>query len=79
MRAIIEVADVLDANWPQVEQSASINKWQLRTLGAVKRCRTAALGSHKTAVSVVTTYVSVTIAAVTATAQNARGQKKKSG
>ena len=41
-----EVADVLDAHWPQVEQSATINSWQLRTLGAVKRCRTAALGSH---------------------------------
>lgn len=46
MKARLEVADVLEANWPQVEQSANINKWQLRTLGAVKRCRTAALGSH---------------------------------
>lgn len=46
MKALLEVADVLDANWPQVELSAHINKWQLRTLGAVKRCRTAALGSH---------------------------------
>jgi hypothetical protein len=41
-----EVADVLDAHWPQVEQSATINSWQLRTLSAVRRCRTAALGSH---------------------------------
>jgi hypothetical protein len=41
-----EVADVLDAHWPQVEQSRSINSWQRRTLSAVRRCRTAALGSH---------------------------------
>jgi len=41
-----EVADVLDAHWPQVEQLATINSWQLRTLSAVRRCRTAALGSH---------------------------------
>ena len=46
MRAMIEVADVPGANWPQVEQSANINKWQLRTLSAIRRCRTAALGSH---------------------------------
>ena len=46
MRAKIEVADVLDAHWSQVEQFPSINSWQLRTLSALRRCRTAALGSH---------------------------------
>jgi len=46
MKPAIEVADVLDAHWPQVEQWPSINGWQLRTLSAVRRCRTAALGSH---------------------------------
>jgi len=46
MRPAIEVADVLDAYWLQVEQSANINSWQLRTLGAVMRCRSAAMGSH---------------------------------
>jgi hypothetical protein len=46
MKAAIEVADVLDAHWPQVEQSSAINSWQLRTLSALRRCRTAALGSH---------------------------------
>ena len=46
MMAKPEVADVLDAHWPQVEQLATINSWQLRTLSAVRRCRTAALGSH---------------------------------
>lgn len=46
MKARLEVAHLLEANWPQVEQSTAINSWQLRTLSAVKRCRTAALGSH---------------------------------
>jgi hypothetical protein len=46
MKPAIEVADVLDTHWPQVEQSPAINGWQLRTLSAVRRCRSAALGSH---------------------------------
>ena len=46
MRPVIEVADVLEAYWSQVEQSANINSWQLRTLGAVMCCRSAAMGSH---------------------------------
>lgn len=46
MIAKMEVADVLDAYWSEVEQSATINSWQLRTLSALRRCRTAALGSH---------------------------------
>jgi len=46
MKALYEVADVLKAHWPAVENSAQINGWQLRTLGAIKRCRTADLGGH---------------------------------
>ena len=46
MKTRLEVACLLEANWPQVEQSSRINSWQLRTLSAVKRCRTASLGSH---------------------------------
>ncbi len=41
------MADVLRIHWPQVEQHPKVNSWQLRTLGAVKRCRTAELGGHK--------------------------------
>jgi hypothetical protein len=41
-----QIADVLEAHWLQVQQSSSFNTWQLRTLDAVKRCRTAALGGH---------------------------------
>lgn len=40
-----EVADVLNAHWSDV-QRGKFNTWQLRTLDAVKRCRTAALGTH---------------------------------
>jgi hypothetical protein len=46
MKPAIEVAAVLEAHWPQVGQSPAINRWQLRTLGAVMRCRSAAMGSH---------------------------------
>lgn len=47
MRPKYEVADVLRAHWPQVLDMPGINGWQLRTLGAIMRCRTAALGGHK--------------------------------
>jgi hypothetical protein len=46
LRPALEVADVLRAHWPKVEQSAMFNTWQLRTLGAIKRCRTAEMGGH---------------------------------
>lgn len=47
MRAAYEVAGVLEKHWLQVELHPQINAWQLRTLGAIMRCRTAALGGHK--------------------------------
>src|SRR5680860_1127700 len=47
MRPTYEVADVLRSHWPQVLDMQGINGWQLRTLGALMRCRTAALGGHK--------------------------------
>jgi hypothetical protein len=46
MHATFEVADVLRNHWSQVEHHAHINAWQLRTLGAVMRCRTSDLGGH---------------------------------
>ncbi len=45
MQPAFEVADVLNAHWPAVQHS-SFNTWQLRTLNAVRRCRSAALGAH---------------------------------
>lgn len=46
MKPLLELADVLQAHWPEVEACTTINRWQLRTLGAVMRCRSAAMGSH---------------------------------
>jgi len=44
-RAIHEVATVLERNKEQLDQY-SCNTWQLRTLHAIRKCRTAALGGH---------------------------------
>jgi hypothetical protein len=49
VKAPFEVAHVLSAQWTAIELSAknnSINSWQLRTLSAIKKCRTAELGGH---------------------------------
>ena len=46
MRPAFEVADVLRAHWPQVPHMKGLNSWQLRTLGALMRCRTAEMGGH---------------------------------
>jgi hypothetical protein len=46
MRATFEVASVLEKHWSQVLKHPQINAWQLRTLGAIKRCRTSAMGGH---------------------------------
>ena len=45
MQSQFEVADVLDKLGCKVD-SLGLNTWQLRTLSAVKRCRTAELGGH---------------------------------
>lgn len=50
MKPIFEVANLLKMHWQQVEHS-KVNSWQLRTLGAVKRCRTAEMGGHLDACS----------------------------
>lgn len=46
MQPAFEVAGVLNKHWPQVLAHAGINSWQVRVLGAIKNCRTAALGGH---------------------------------
>lgn len=45
MRTGYEVAHVLDQLGDKVNE-LGLNNWQLRTLSAIKRCRTAALGGH---------------------------------
>ncbi len=46
MKAAFEVADVLNVHWTTVQHSGRFNPWQLRTMDAVKRCRTASMGGH---------------------------------
>lgn len=45
MRSVYEVAGVLNAHWNTVSVSG-YSSWQLRTLGALRRCRTSSLGAH---------------------------------
>jgi hypothetical protein len=46
MQPSFEVASVLETHWPEIRNNSSYNTWQLRTLDAVRRCRTASLGAH---------------------------------
>ena len=46
MQPLFEMADVLNAQWYDVLHTEQYNTWQLRTPDAVRRCRTASLGSH---------------------------------
>jgi hypothetical protein len=46
VKAGFEVAQVLRQHWTEVEHHPQINSWQIRTLSALKRCRTADLGGH---------------------------------
>ncbi|SMO85858.1 IS91 family transposase, partial [Solitalea koreensis] len=50
MQAGLEVADVLRQLGQEIE-TIGLNTWQLRTLSALKTCRTAALGGHVDACS----------------------------
>jgi hypothetical protein len=45
MNSTHEVAHVLDKIWER-KKALKLNTWQMRTLDAVRRCRTASLGGH---------------------------------
>lgn len=45
MRSDYEVAQILFRSWSDIE-SSGLNSWQVRTLRAIKDCRTVALGGH---------------------------------
>jgi len=45
MQARYEVAHVLRAYWERIDH-LGLNSWQVRTLRAIRDCRTAALGGH---------------------------------
>lgn len=46
MRPAFEVARVINDLWPTLLSSNRFNTWQLRTMDAIRRCRTASLGGH---------------------------------
>lgn len=46
MRPAYEVADVINSHWKEIACASQFNGWQLRTLDALRRCRTASLGGH---------------------------------
>jgi len=49
VQAKFELAHVLRGQWNAIEQSVknkTLNSWQLRTLSALSKCRTSALGGH---------------------------------
>jgi hypothetical protein len=46
VRPAFEVADVINSHWQDMLCSSQLNAWQLRTLDAIRRCRTASLGGH---------------------------------
>ena len=46
MRPAYELSDVINSHWKEVLCSNWFNAWQLRTLDAIRRCRTASLGGH---------------------------------
>lgn len=46
MRPAFEVADVINSHWQNIVHTSHYNTWQLRTLDAIRRCRTASLGGH---------------------------------
>jgi hypothetical protein len=46
VRPAFEVADVINSHWQNIVRCPQYNSWQLRTLDAIRRCRTASLGGH---------------------------------
>lgn len=49
MQPAFELAQLLRVHWQAIEQSVKnklLNTWQLRTLSALSKCRTSALGGH---------------------------------
>ena len=46
MQPAYEVATLLNRHWDRANDQLQLNGWQWRTLHAIRRCRTAALGGH---------------------------------
>lgn len=46
MQPAFELATILNLHWERANEQLQLNSWQWRTLHAIRRCRTAALGGH---------------------------------
>ena len=46
MQPAFELATILNLHWNRANGQLQLNSWQWRTLNAIRRCRTAALGGH---------------------------------
>src|SRR5690349_1754380 len=46
MRPDFELATILNQHWDSANRQLKLNGWQWRTLHAIRRCRTIALGGH---------------------------------
>jgi len=46
MQPVHEVATILNRHWDRANDQLQLNGWQWRTLHAIRRCRTSALGGH---------------------------------
>jgi Putative transposase/Transposase zinc-binding domain len=46
LRPTHEIANVINSHWKDIVRSSLFNSWQVRTLDAIRRCRTASLGGH---------------------------------
>ncbi|MES2648093.1 MAG: IS91 family transposase [Bacteroidota bacterium] len=46
MQPVYEIATILNRHWDNANVQLKLNSWQWRTLHAIRRCRTAALGGH---------------------------------
>lgn len=73
-----EVADVLNKLGSKLED-LGLNSWQLRTLFALKKCRTSALGGHIDACDECGNIASATTPAETVIARNAKDGTEKIG
>lgn len=78
MQSVYKVADVLNLESEHLHKLC-LNSWQERTLHALRKCRTQALGGHIDACNCCKNYISVIIVVVIGIVQLAKDISKSSG
>ena len=79
MRTKFELADAVNLFGADLYAKGKLTPLQLKVLGKIAHCRTAALGGHEEGVKAAVLSVTVTIAVATGTAPNARPLNRLSG